>query len=238
MRKEISRALTGPGDREAASPEAEAVSRLASYVKTQVERQDARKASLEARGAAVITTAGALVTLLFGVATLSLRDGDKVHLTAGSAGLMATALVLLILAALTAILANVPLPYEEASVEKLRSALRTKAASELTTFEAERRSAMNDLDVLRSAKDLNGGKARLLVWAFFLEVIAVALLGIAVGILISPWVLLGAALVTMVVIGALYLSAYGLRKPHDGPIAVILEEAMATVAMLFPARRR
>src|SRR5204863_5652630 len=44
---------------------------LLDYLNDQLARQDARKVSLEQRALAVITTSGALVTLLFGLAALS-----------------------------------------------------------------------------------------------------------------------------------------------------------------------
>ena len=42
----------------------------ADFIKEQLDAQEARKVSLEQRGLAVITTSGALVTLLFGLTAL------------------------------------------------------------------------------------------------------------------------------------------------------------------------
>src|ERR1700694_370776 len=105
------------------SPEAPAsttdsgASILAAYVQAQLARQDARKTSLEQRGITVITTAGALVTLLFGLAALSTKRAQTFALPAGASYLLVVALVLFFGAALAAILTNVPLEYEEADAE-------------------------------------------------------------------------------------------------------------------------
>lgn len=51
---------------------------LADYVKDLVTAEDARRASLEARGASVITASGALVTLFFALSALATKQPDFV----------------------------------------------------------------------------------------------------------------------------------------------------------------
>ena len=51
----------------------------ADYIKEQQEAQEARKVSLEQRGLAVITTSGALVTLLFGLTALYRPAGEHLR---------------------------------------------------------------------------------------------------------------------------------------------------------------
>jgi hypothetical protein len=53
-----------------AGPESERNHDLREYLKDELARQDARQSSFEQRGIAVVTTAGTLVTLLFGLAAL------------------------------------------------------------------------------------------------------------------------------------------------------------------------
>jgi uncharacterized membrane protein len=97
------------------SPEAPATatdpgsSVLAACVQEQLARQDARKTSLEQRGITVITTAGALVTLLFGLAAFTTKRSQTFALPGGASYLLVAALVLFFGAALAAILTNVPL---------------------------------------------------------------------------------------------------------------------------------
>ena len=60
------------GDSATKEPKGRAV--YGEYIKEQLNAQEARKNSLEQRGLAVITTSGALVTLLFGLTALTCRS--------------------------------------------------------------------------------------------------------------------------------------------------------------------
>ena len=80
----------------------------ADYIKEQVEAQEARKLSLEQRGLAVITTSGVLVTLLFGLTALTVRRAATFDIPNTAAGLLVGALVFFVLAALLAIITNLP----------------------------------------------------------------------------------------------------------------------------------
>jgi hypothetical protein len=73
--------------------------------------QDARKDKIEARGLAVISVSGALVTLLFGLATLATRTTSGYRLPADARGWLYVAVVLFAISALSAILTNLPLAY-------------------------------------------------------------------------------------------------------------------------------
>lgn len=56
---------------EPAPPVSQGTSVYSDFLAGELAAQDARKASFEQRGIAVVTTAGTLVTLLFGLAALS-----------------------------------------------------------------------------------------------------------------------------------------------------------------------
>jgi len=56
------------------------------YIAEQVTREDARKASLESRGIGVVTTAGALATLLLGFTTLTKKANHQLLLPHASQG--------------------------------------------------------------------------------------------------------------------------------------------------------
>ncbi|MGH3040254.1 MAG: hypothetical protein ACRDNG_00655 [Gaiellaceae bacterium] len=151
----------------------------AEYIKEQVDAQEARKVSLEQRGLAVITTSGVLVTLLFGLTALSVRRASTFVVPDAAAGLLVAALVFFVLAALLAILTNVPRSYEGVTVEALRKAVKERR--EDTEAVASEMVALTRLKVLASAKKNNDFKGNALVIAMACEILAVALVGAAIG---------------------------------------------------------
>lgn len=163
------------------SSEAEALGRAiyADYIKEQLEAQEARKASLEQRGLAVITTSGVLVTLLFGLTALSVRNASTFVIPDTAAALLIVALVFFVLAALCAIVTNVPRPYEAATVDGLRRAVKERWDD--TDAVASEMVALTRLKTLASAKEKNNAKGTALVVAMSFEILAVALVGAAVG---------------------------------------------------------
>jgi hypothetical protein len=151
------------------------------YIAEQVAREDARKESLEGRGQAVLTTAGAISTLLFGLAAFNI---DSKHFTLpGSAKvLLIVALSFFFVSALAAILTNFPLDYEEVRPADLREAVDNRwLDSEVT---AERMTSITRLKVLASARDRNGLKAHFLYASICLQGVAVACLAAAVGLIL------------------------------------------------------
>jgi hypothetical protein len=209
--------------------EGHASSVFADYVKAQLERQDTLKSSLEQRGLAVITTAGALVTLLFGLAALSTQKAQTFDLPRSAGYVLVVALALFFAAAVTAILTNVPLEYQQASTRGIRDAINRDKEQPTPAVTAEHDAALTTLDILESAIALNEGKARVLFWAMAFEVAAVALVGVAVGLVISGWALLGVGVVAIAIGIALYVKVYGLAKPTPGPIADLIAAGARTL---------
>jgi len=154
----------------------------AAYIKDQVDAQEARKASLEQRGLAVITTSGALVTLLFGLTTISTKRAATFDIPGSAATFLTIALVLFVLAALSAIVTNLPRNYQEATVEGLRDAVRNRWGDD--EAEASKMVALTQLKVLASAKHVNEQKGRALIAGMVFEILAVALVGVAMGIVV------------------------------------------------------
>jgi nitrate reductase NapE component len=151
----------------------------AEYIKEQLNAQEARKVSLEQRGLAVISTSGVLVTLLFGLTALSVRRESTFVVPDTAAAFLVAALVFFVLAALSAIITNLPLSYEGVTVDALRQAVRARwEDSEATASEMV---ALTRLKVLASAKANNELKGKALVAGMSFEIIAVALVGAAVG---------------------------------------------------------
>lgn len=151
----------------------------AEYIKEQLDAQEARKVSLEQRGLAVITTSGVLVTLLFGLTALSVRRASTFVIPDTAAALLIVALVFFVVAALLAIITNLPRPYEGVTVNALRQAVKERwEDSEAVASEMV---ALTRLKMLASAKKNNDLKGRALVIAMASEILAVALVGAAVG---------------------------------------------------------
>lgn len=196
---------------------------LASYISTQLAKQDARKASLEQRGLAVITTSGVLVTLLFGLVALSTRSADTFILPKHAAYLLAIAVVCFAIAAVTAILTNVPIGYEEPDIEPIRKVARDEWDTPRPKM--MRDAALTDLKVLADAKRKNDVKAKLLFRAVSFEVAAVVLVAAAVGVVVNGWALLAASFAALALGVVVYVRAYGWATPHDGTLGVLFRAA-------------
>jgi hypothetical protein len=159
-----------------AKPERFAGEAYGSLIDAQLREERALKASIELRAAAVITSSGVLVTLLFGFRALVDQRGADFGDFAR--WLIAGSLAAFVGAAVAAILANRPRSYEEADVnalDRLTSEEFWLAALTLGT----RRSAELNVSVLRRARTANASKARALAWAFGFQLLAIGLLSLA-----------------------------------------------------------
>jgi hypothetical protein len=153
-------------------------------LKEELAEQEARRSSFEQRGLAVVTTAGTLVTLLFGLAALSTKAGNSKPFTSSEKLWLAIALVLFVAAAIAALLTNWPLKYRSVSLKGVREGL--EAASGKPAVEVQSDVAFTRLEVLERARDKNTLKGRYLYAAMTLEVAAVACVGIAIFEVINP----------------------------------------------------
>jgi hypothetical protein len=150
------------------------------YVKALVESEDARKASLEQRGAGVITTSSALATLLFtlvGVVTAA----KNFALPASAHGYVFAAIALFAAAVTLGLLANVPLLYEQGkpTPEKL---------AEVWGYDdplAQGYVIATRLKVLKSARRSNTLKGWLLLAAGLLQLAALVVLVLGVLVILS-----------------------------------------------------
>jgi hypothetical protein len=166
------------------SDEASGVGVYGAFVDAELRAQDARKASFEQRGLAVVTTSGVLVTLLLALAGLSTRSEATFVLPHSAQMWLAAALLAFVLAATTALATNFPLRYEAVTADDLESRLREKPIRPVAR--AERDVALTRVKALRDAKGKNRTKGMLLFAALAFEVVAVGLVGVAVWIVIAP----------------------------------------------------
>jgi hypothetical protein len=148
-----------------------------------LDSQDVRKTSFEQRGVAVITTAGALVTLLFGLASLSAAE-KSFKLSGGAKVWLVWALAIFFFAAVLAVVTNIPLPYKTPTAEALKQ--RVKESSMGDEDSAIRDIAVTQANMLGDAKRVNSIKGWLLVAAMACEVVAIGFVGAAIYEIIHP----------------------------------------------------
>jgi hypothetical protein len=153
------------------------------YVKEELDRQVARKASFEQRGLAVITTSGVLVTLLFGLAALSTKERQTFVLPGASRVLLLVALGFFVLAIGAALATNVPLIYRNVTPEALTGAVNGRWSESPSA--ARRKVAYTRIDVLKSARSVNTVKAWILFGAMACELCALVIVAVAVGLVIA-----------------------------------------------------
>jgi hypothetical protein len=152
------------------------------YAKAELDLQHSRKDSLEQRGLAVVTTSGALVTLLFGLVAV-LTDVTDFALPNAARPWLYSALGLFFLAALGALLTNAPLRYVTVKPEDLREAARTRW--EDSAKAAHRKVFITRVNVMADTKRKNDLKGRVLLAAMAAEVLAVGSVGMAVRLVIA-----------------------------------------------------
>jgi hypothetical protein len=150
------------------------------YVAEQIKRQDERKSSIQASGLAVITTSGALATLLLALAAASKKNQTSTGtfvLPDASQSLLKWAVIAFGLAALGAVLTNFPVWLQWADPDGLKRVLSNE---EKTAADAEWDVAENRLAILASLQKWNDRKGIVLFLAMVAELVAIVLIGLAV----------------------------------------------------------
>jgi hypothetical protein len=145
----------------------------AEFIKEQLEAQDARRESIERRAMSVITTSGVLVSLLFGLAAV-VTSAENFVLPRDARPWLGLSLLLFVVAAIMALLANFPLLYRYVKPDALRSVVKDKWSDDVKI--AEQRSSATRLTVLDNAQILNSLKGYCLIIALVCEIAAIAVL--------------------------------------------------------------
>ena len=146
------------------------------YLKDELARQDARKSSFEQRGIAVVTTAGTLVTLLFGLAAFSTATGA--HVGHEERIWLAVALVLFLLCAGFALAPSFPVAYQSIDVPGFLPILN--AQPEYDEPDAAHAVAELRAEIVASSQKKTSFKGTLLFAALLLELLAIACVGVAI----------------------------------------------------------
>jgi hypothetical protein len=154
----------------------------AAFIAEQLSRQDARKASLEQRGISVVTSSGALVSLLFALVA-ALTGAEGFALPTDARPWLAVAAGAFVLAAIGGILTNIPGRYQSPHTPALDAVVETRWSD--SPEEAEREVAATQIEIFAVAKEINTRKGEILIAAVVLEVTAVIFLAIAVQAIVA-----------------------------------------------------
>jgi hypothetical protein len=165
-----------------AGPEPGGGTLYADFISKQLDEEEKRRTSLEQRGISVISTSGALVTLLFGLAAL-VTGRQGFELPGSARAMLFVALGFFFVAALLAIATNAPLRYVDVRTDDLRRAVEQLWGD--TRADAERRISATQVRVLAETKRLNNLKGKLLLAAMCGEVIAVLFVALGVGAILG-----------------------------------------------------
>jgi hypothetical protein len=169
--------LTNPSAEPAGTEESQQVAATvyAAFIARMVADEESRRSSIEQRGLAVVTTTGVLTTALFGIAAL-VKPSSNHGIPRTAHGSLALALLLLLLAAVSALLTNLPMGFHKITTDELQSIVTTDLWSE-HPVDAMQRIASTQVKELRSARGNNNIKAWLLMAAMSLEIGGLAVLG-------------------------------------------------------------
>jgi hypothetical protein len=148
------------------------------FIEQELAVERAKKASLEARGLAVITTSGVLVTLLFAVAAVVTKS-PSFTLSQLSRWLLASSALGFVCAATLGILCNAPNRYLQVDPKSL-AILLTEDVWGAPGADAQRELTAARLAELSAAQSRNQLKAWAVVFAMCLQVLAVLLTTLAV----------------------------------------------------------
>jgi hypothetical protein len=135
------------------------------FLSEQLQSEERRKEAVEQRGIAVITTSGALVTLLFGLSAY-VPKGARFAFSATARGLLTAAMVSFLLGCVLALATNVPLPYGRVRAESLDVIDLVREPEQ----QARRRILITRSRLLAGMQRLNEAKAKVLVAAMAAEV--------------------------------------------------------------------
>lgn len=152
-------------------------------IQDQLLQERAIKNSLESRAGGVIASAGTLVTLLFALVALVTKQ-EHYSLPLASRYLIGAALGAFLFAAVLAILAMRPRIYGAVKVKSLRK-LADESAYNMSASVEEPEIAKAMVELIEIARKRNHRKAHFLITSVIAEVMAVVVLGLAIGVMLA-----------------------------------------------------
>jgi fumarate reductase subunit C len=148
------------------------------FIAAQLTEERSTKTSLESRGITVITTSGALVTLLFGLVALATKQAATYTLPDVATYLLVVAALLMTLAAVFGLLTNWALTYVEVTPEGIQDLVDNRdwsAGDEQGMVDV----AVTTKVIIEAARVQNGRKAILLRLAMIAEITGVFFVALA-----------------------------------------------------------
>jgi hypothetical protein len=151
-------------------------------IKDQLDEERQRKNSLEGRGIGIVTSSGALATLLFGLVAFARGTNPQLHWEIGTLAKIALliSVALFAFAALMGLAANFPGAYKEASVKKLRERVQPEVWMKPDPIEAARYDAEVNVGTIDAARTINDRKAKVIRWGVAAEAGAAVAVALAV----------------------------------------------------------
>jgi MFS family permease len=157
-------------------------SAITSLIQDQLLQERALKDSLESRAGAVIASAGTLVTLLFALVALVTKS-QQYALPLASRFLIGVALVAFLTAAVLAILVIRPREYAVVDEQSLHALANNGAYSAPASIGGPK-IAVAIIGLIEKSRYGNTKKAHFLIASVIAEVVAVVVLGLAVGVML------------------------------------------------------
>ena len=150
----------------------------ASLIAARLAEEEGRHRSLQARGLAVVTTSGTLVTLIFAVAQFVPRNGAAAGIPDTSRWLLAIAALVFVIAAVGGLIANLPRdlgrPVSSDIAKKIDSEWGKSSAS------AEKTVALTRAGQLQKLEGVNDAAAWAVLTGLAVEFIAITLAAVAI----------------------------------------------------------
>jgi multisubunit Na+/H+ antiporter MnhB subunit len=156
---------------------------ISGLITDQLAQERALKASLEQRGFAVITTAGALVTLLFAISSVVWKPQAS-SLPGVAKAMFLVALVLFLIAAVFGLATNWPTRYSAISDEELQKRIQDRETWLDSAAAGAQTVGLTLMRLLVEMRDKNQRKARLLSAGMWTEVAAGGALALALGLML------------------------------------------------------
>ena len=158
-------------------PAAVAGDAYSTLIDDQLTEERARKVSLEQRAVGVITTSGAVVTLVFAF-TAAVNGTNALRLPDSARLELFVSLFLLLTAVVVAVIVGFPVTYLEVDNKALTKLIHEEDWTNPEVVEARRRTAEAITGIIISARRANGIKANLTTGALALEVLGIVTLAI------------------------------------------------------------
>lgn len=145
------------------------------YIKSLLDYEQTRKSGLDARAASVVTTAGALVALLFGLVAVVTGAASFVLPATARGWLMAAVILFVVAVALAVTVTVIPLPYGQVDFKEGPSQLWQEQSSTASIHVAEAQLAL-----IAVARRANAKVALLVFLGGIAELLALVMLAVAV----------------------------------------------------------